>query len=444
MNDLIEWINSKDTIEKSRKSYAHFDSRTDISKCQSYIMNSQNIATHGFYPFIHYEQSIIKYHKKKGRKEKIRDICYASHIDRCIFQLYSHIINELYNKEVKRRGIDSVSVAYRTDLKGDNIHISKKAFDFIRESSPCYVIIGDFTGFFDNLDHRYLKNCWCNLLGVECLPDDHYAVFKNITRYSKWELSDICKINGLEDNRNGRKQLNSKRTVLTKQQFKKYKSQIIKNSNTYGIPQGSSISAILANLYMIDVDTEINSIVTNVKGLYMRYSDDFIIVLPQNNENFSLNIVNKIIEIFNRTDGLTLEPSKTQYYKYENEQIINCSYLFNGGSKDSKKTIDYLGFSFDGLMVTIRSKTISKYYYRMNRKAKTITKNGGYTKSGKKISKENLYKLYSIRGAFAEKGNFLTYVERAKSCYINENNIDKSTKNHMQKIRKALNKNSKY
>ena len=43
----------------------------------------------------------------------------------------------------------------------------------------------------------------------------------------------------------------------------------------------------------------------------------------------------------------------------------------------------------------------------MNRKAKTITKNGGYTKSGKKISKENLYKLYSIRGAFAEKGNFL-------------------------------------
>ena len=443
MSELIEWINSKDTIEKSKKSYAHFDLRTDISKCQSYIINPQKIATHGFYPFIHYEQIITKYHKRKGKKKKVRDICYASHIDRCIFQLYSHIINELYNEEVKHRGIDSVSVAYRTDFKSDNIHISKKAFDFIREFSPCYVIIGDFTGFFDNINHNYLKTLWCNLLGVKYLPDDHYAVFKNITRYSKWELSDICKINGLENNKNGRKELNSKRTILTKWQFKKHKSQIIKNPHTYGIPQGSSISAVLANLYMIDVDTEINRIVTNVNGLYMRYSDDFIIVLPINNKNFSSNIVNKINEIFNSTVGLTLEPSKTQYYKYDNKQIKDCGKLFNSNSEESKKTIDYLGFSFDGLNVTIRPKTISKYYYRMNKKAKTITKSSGYSKNGKKISKENLYKRYSIKGAFIEKGNFLTYVERAKSCYVKEENIDKNTRNHMQKIKKALNKNSK-
>ncbi|MGN1433499.1 MAG: hypothetical protein ACI4XI_07335, partial [Ruminococcus sp.] len=63
----------------------------------------------------------------------------------------------------------------------------------------------------------------------------------------------------------------------------------------------------------------------------------------------------------------------------------------------------FLGFSFDGSKITIRSKTISKYYYRMYSKAKTITKNKGYTKNGKKISKENLYKRYSIRGAYCKK-----------------------------------------
>ena len=144
---------------------------------------------------------------------KSRDICYASHIDRCIFQLYSHILNELYNQEIKQRGIDDVPVAYRTDLGLNNIHLAKIAFDFVRKNSPCYVIIGDFTGFFDNLDHQYLKRRWCDLLRVDSLPKDHYAVFKNITRYSKWELSDLCELNGLEYTQSGINKLNSIRLL---------------------------------------------------------------------------------------------------------------------------------------------------------------------------------------------------------------------------------------
>ena len=80
-------------------------------------------------------------------------------------------------------------------------------------------------------------------------------------------------------------------------------------------------------------------------------------------------------------------------------------------------TIDFLGFSFDGKQVTIRPKTISKYYYRMYSKAKTIRRNSWYTSEGKKISKKNIYQRYSIRGAYNKKGNFLTYVERAKCSY---------------------------
>lgn len=436
MYNIQEWITSQKTIEKSRRVYAHFDNRTDISKCQNYITNPKNIALHNFFPFIHYEKDMTKYHREKGMIPKSRDICYAAHMDRCIYQLYSYILNELYNHEIKRRGIDSVPVAYRTDLGLNNIHIAKKAMDFIRNNLPCYVIIGDFTGFFDNLDHQYLKRRWCDLLQVKSLPEDHYAVFKNITRYSKWELSDLCKINGLEYTRSGLTELNSKRVVLSKQQFHRYRSHISKNLNPYGIPQGSPISAILANLYMIDVDTEVYKLVTDINGLYMRYSDDFIVVLPQNNGDICLHTIGHIKQLFNGTKRITLEPRKTQYYIYDNNRITNCGYLFD--NNNTKNTIDFLGFSFDGDKVTIRPKTITKYYNRMYRKAKTIRKNKGFTKHGNKISKRNLYEHYSIKGANGKRGNFLTYVGRAKTCFGPDENIDKSTKNHLQKIKKAL------
>lgn len=441
MSELTEWIDSYETVAKSKKRYAHFDLRTDIQKCKSYITDSHNIATHSFFPFIHYEKVWIKYHGKKSKKIKSRDICYASHKDRCIFQLYSHILNELYNQELINRQIESVPVAYRTNLHENNIQIAKRAFDFIKQSSPCYVVIGDFTGFFDNLDHVYLKRCWCNLLGTSYLPEDHYAIFKNITRYCKWELSDLCSLNGLEFNLRGIKELDSKKTVLSKAQYKKNRSHIIKNVNPYGIPQGSPISAVLANLYMIDVDTAVYKIVNQLGGVYFRYSDDFIIILPEKCDYSIVDTISKICKIFDITPGLTLEPSKTQYYKYINHQIINFGKKFDQNTDGNKQTIDFLGFSFDGRSVSIRQKTITKYYYRMYRKAKTITDNNGFTPDGKKISNKNLYKGYSSHCARHEGGNFLTYVQNAKKCFGSNERVDIVAKRHMSKIRKALKKN---
>ena len=85
MIDFESWMILPKTIEKSKRYYAHFDYRTDISKCKGYILKPQNIATHSFYPFVHYVKDMSKYSKgRPGLKEKQRDICYAAHIDRCI------------------------------------------------------------------------------------------------------------------------------------------------------------------------------------------------------------------------------------------------------------------------------------------------------------------------------------------------------------------------
>ncbi len=433
-----EWLTSEQTIAKSKKSYAHFDRHTDIGEQCEYISNPEKVTHHAFFPFIHYQQEMDKFQKSVGKKRKVRDICYAAHLDRCIFQYYSFQLNSRYNERVKRDGINHVAVAYRTGLGGSNITFAKQALVYIRKNAPCYVMIGDFTGFFDNLDHQYLKRQWCSLLGERFLPEDHYAVFKNVTQYSKWERSDLLDLNGLSHTKDGIKKLNAKPTVLTKSQYVANRNHIIKNPNSFGIPQGSPISAVLANIYMLDTDKQVNELVQALNGMYMRYSDDFIVVIPERPGVNVLDGLNKVIDKIKHTPNLELQPSKTQYFYYTGESLENCGHQFHGDADCSKRFINFLGFTFDGQKVSIRTKTTGKYYYRMRRKARGITKQGGYTSGGKHISGRKLYETYSIKGAKAGKGNFLTYVERAVDEFGENEAIRRDTVRHMQKIRKAL------
>ena len=407
-----EWLTSETVIEKSRRSYAHFDCRTDIAQQRSYISVPQNIEQHGFYPFIHYQQRQVKFNKETGPKEKKRDICYASHIDRCIYQYYSFLLGEKYNQRVVKDGLSNVAVAYRTDLHKNNIHFAKRVIQFIRNNSPCYIMIGDFTGFFDHLDHGYLKQQWCSLMGVSELPKDHYKVFRSVTRYSTWELSDLLALNSLKDNRAGRRTLNSMLRVLTPEEYKanSNRKHIKPNPDAFGIPQGSPISGLLANVYMLEVDKTVNDLVTE-QGL---------------------------------------EPNKTQYFRYEDTKLENCGSLFGVPLEGQKRFINFLGFTFDGKTVSIRMKTLGKYYYRMYSKAKTIQKSGNYSPKGKHISNKNLYALYSIKGAKGSwitqvdgtqkwhSGNFLSYVQRATKEFGSHESLERGTKNHMAKIRRAL------
>lgn len=433
-----EWLRSEEAVKRSKKMYAHFDWRTDLGQQREYVADPDKVAKHGFYPFIHYEKRTLKYNRKKGRKEKKRDICYAAHIDRCIYQYYSFLLNALYNGRVREDGTSAAAVAYRTDLHENNIHFSKRAFDFIKTNSPVHVMIGDFTGFFDNLDHAYLKRQWCSLLGVDRLPADHFAVFKNITSYSKMELADLLRLNGQEDTKSGRKKLNEMARVLTSEQFKANRSLIQKHEEPYGIPQGSPISGILANMYMLEVDKQINDAVSKLGGMYIRYSDDFMIILPDAPKVDAAKELKQIADMVKQAPRLTLEPSKTQFFHFENGVLTNCGKVFHENADDSSRTINFLGFSLDGHKIRIRAKTISKYYYRMRRKANNIVKMGGYTPGGKRITSEKLYMAYSRKGAKKGQGNFLTYVNRAAAVYGPKESIKQDTRRHMQKISKVL------
>ncbi|WP_051541844.1 hypothetical protein [Clostridium lundense] len=183
---------------KYAKGYAHFDNKVSLKQIFKYISNPNNVKKHGFYPFIHYTQKFNKYRHGKIQSKK-RELCYSAHIDRYIYSYYGYMINEYYNKRVIEDKINKVAIAYRNNLKRNNIHFAKEAIDFIRKLENCYIIVGDFTNFFDNLDHNYLKSRLCDLLHVKRLPDDYYAVYKNIIKYSKLELRDILEYYSLKD-----------------------------------------------------------------------------------------------------------------------------------------------------------------------------------------------------------------------------------------------------
>lgn len=53
------------------------------------------------------------------------------------------------------------------------------------------MIAFDITSFFDNLDHKILREKWKKVLSVEKLPTDHFNVYRNITRFSYVDLVDI-------------------------------------------------------------------------------------------------------------------------------------------------------------------------------------------------------------------------------------------------------------
>ncbi len=434
------------------KKYPHFDARIHWRDVYSIVEDPNSISKHAFYPFIHYMQTACKYPKKylAGQLEnrdspKERNIMYSSHIDRYIYEYYAYLVNEQYNVRVKTDGTNKCAIAYRNNMHRNNIHFAKESFDTIKRIAHAHVIIGDFTGYFDNISHAYLKKMLCSLLGVDRLSDDMYSVFRSITHYSYLDLDSIKVFKGMT-----RKEFYGLERIFSPDQFRSYKrTHITTNNNDYGIPQGSAISAVFSNVYLLDLDKALNNYVNYLGGVYRRYCDDFIIVLPYSEENEFKNQLAIILRELKKVPGLKLEPRKTQVYEYNEGSITNKPEPYDDNSANNNNAISYLGFTFDGITVRIRSKTISKYYGRMYRKADTISQSHGMTKLGNRIPMSGIYRLYSRYGkdeksnsgkftAKKKKGNFLSYVDRAKRIFGEKESIDRDTKRAWGKLQKRL------
>lgn len=426
--------------------YQHIDKIIDIKDVIDKVKDKEYIKRHGFYPFISYKLEFKKFTKEINEKThhhwkiKERPIKYASHIDRCIYQWYSYILNNKYNRYCDVNNLNQASIAYRTNLKGKtNIEFAKTAFDFIKRSDECYILVSDFSSFFDFIDHDLLKKYLCEVLATDKLADDFHKIFKSMTKYSYIEKAVIEKYL-ISKNIETYESLKSNNSLFEKISWneakKDLKENIKSNDKNYGIPQGSPLSGVFANVYMIFFDKMVNEYAISNNGLYMRYSDDLIIIIPKNKVDSIQEIWDKLSEVKKFYPNLIMNIEKTSGYLYKNGKINSLHESIEGMEK-SGNFISYLGFSFDGQYVRFRDKTLTKFFYKLYKKIDNMKyrEKLRLIKAKKKHSKIDKHRiLKELNCSTKESRKFIDYVNRASKVFSHEKYITGFRKKVKSKI----------
>jgi len=481
----------------------------DKRKVCSYITNREKIASHSFFPFIHKTITSRKFRKEydkdgnllnEGKRvhlnSKKREIYYASHLDSNIYSYYGFSLNEKYEKILHSKNLEEVVTAYRkiplikntTEKVRNkcNIDFANDIFKYIHDNqqSDLVAITFDIKSFFDTLNHKKLKQAWSKILEESQLPDDHYKVFRNITKFSyveETELFYLFQNQIVTKSKTGviRKKKVSKLKYMQNQNAIAFcdkrdihlirkKGLIRANKRTdegrlrdYGICQGSPISAILANIYMLDFDEYINHKINNINGVYRRYSDDMVIICSKEYKDFVINLMEYSIENISK---LKIQTNKTQiFHFYQKNRRLVCGQEFDGklNENSENRNFEYLGFSFDGETVLLKNSTLARYYRKMKlnvRRCKYYSKVINNDTNGK-IFKRRLYKQFSYIGSRRSRkyervrgttnrwkithkynwGNFITYARLAEKTFKN-NRVKSQTKNHWKNLNNELDK----
>lgn len=427
--------------------YTHFDKKKQYAAYKKLVANPLWVKSHGFFPFIHFQETLNKFvlggDNKRHIKSKVRELHCSAHIDRFIYQYYSGLLNDKYNVAAEKLGVGRVASAYRNCFKGkNNIHFAKEAFEFIVSCGSAFVYAGDFSKFFDNLDHKYLKKQLKAVNEDGRLDDAEYAIFKNMTRFTYIDIDDIVKVKGEKSWK-----LQDLEQYFDSKEFRSFKKKYLKkHDKEYGIPQGAAISSVYANIYMLDFDKKLNDIAEKYKGLYRRYCDDIIFIVPINKEDFFTakheEILKAINDIKENVPGLILNTEKSEQYYYGNGVIKRIDKI----DSDKCSFLSYLGFDFDGKKVVIRGKSLFKYYYRAYRKvAKIRSYKENKLEQAYVAGKKALYKGYTHLGAFSNRnkhGNFLTYAYKSHKIFgkstVLESGIRSQVRRHWHKIENRL------
>jgi hypothetical protein len=436
------------------RGYTHLTSKLylkDLPFVSSYVSNPENILRHKFQPLIHriltnnklknVEWSENKKHFTKdsitGERmttAKFRQIYYASHLDSHIYSYYCNkILSPLYeDKLTLNKSLSDCICAYRRiplinqNRKKCNIDFANDVFQLIKRKDGELVAMSfDIKSFFDTLNHKLLKKAWINLLDPQSksLPKDHYKIFRSITKFVFVEFVDLLK----EFEIKHPEEIYEKEIKNILNSAEEIKSNLINNGllrinpfrslekEMVGIPQGTPISAFLANLYMLEFDNQIHEeVVVKMNGIYKRYSDDIIVVCTPEQSSIVESLILKTIS----DSKLIIQKDKTQK-AFFNE---------NGRLLKGSKPLQYLGFEYNGNSILLKSSSVSKFYRKMKRNIHYrayMAMNS--TNVNSEIFKKKIYKGFSHYGSRAinpKKRNYFTYAYTA-SRVMNEPAIKK-------------------
>ncbi|SCY99356.1 reverse transcriptase domain-containing protein [Flavobacterium caeni] len=465
------------------RGYPHFTNRTNIrfrGKVKNYILNSENIAKHSFYPLIYKEiiQRRYKLSKRNGKvsrshtevkddkivsSKKVRKILYATHLDAHIYSYYTRKLQAEYERYISQNeSLSSSITAYRkipvankSKFK-NNVHFASDVFEEIKKRDDCVVLAFDIENFFPSLDHKLLKRIWTKVLNLKALPPDYYNIYKAVTNFSYVRLEDLKPKPSHFDEKefaklkkNGKNSFFSSSRELFDSGITIYKNQKLNGSKeVVGIPQGLPISALLANIYMIPFDESIiKTLYENHKVFYRRYSDDIVIVCDKSDmEDIKLFVDNHIKKI-----NLSISIPKTEITFFEKIDGKLVCYQIVGGVKKLNRPLNYLGFEFYGYQTLLKSKNIAAFYRDMKasikRKAKRIQAVRERTLTDNPaIFKRKIFRLYSFKGVKPRliknrkyRGNYVRYVYKAAE-EMNSPEIKRQIRNHWNILQKTIKK----
>lgn len=360
---------------KHQKQYPHFDAPLSRQMLSGIANDPAQVAANAFFPFLQFKKSWIPFRADGYRDPKERLIRFASRRDSVIFSRYRSLLSDLYEDCLKSAGLDESVIAYRQipvnqdSWRGKcNIHFAKEAFESIQELENCCAVVMDISKYFENIDHDRLKQCWAGLLSEPRLPKDHYAVYNALTQHRWVDRFEVLKALGYVDS-DGHRMVSEKdmpKQLCTPQEFREKivnASLIQKNDHGCGIPQGAPLSDVLANLYLLEFDTQLAEWVGKRDGVYRRYSDDIFIVIPggfkQGQEAFEF--ASSRITTFGKR--LKIKKEKTSIVRYFSRPE-GLQHECLSGSK-GKNGLEYLGFRFDGKQVYLRDSTVSRFFRKM-------------------------------------------------------------------------------
>jgi RNA-directed DNA polymerase len=452
---LIQKKSGGETRKYLKKGYLHFDPKFWFPKRQDEVKRiiqgglkvyhkvHGRMENYAFRPFTKILISTPRYKETNGEyhlETKIRPICYAAHLDSLIFSFYAFALNEKYQEFIKKNGVNEAVLAYRTDLDGKcNIQFAKEIFDEVKRRGQCTAIALDIKGYFDHIDHEQLKDKWQEIIGG-LLPDDQFLIYKRLTKYSYTSKNSILRKYGIKLKKAAvppetfldiipgathfskfQRLRDDKLIVTNDKPDKKLKSMI-------GIPQGSAMSALLSNIYLIGYDEMMVAKGKKEGFMYRRYCDDIMIICDSAQagelQKFAIEKIDKDcrLEIQPRKVELTefRENSKKQIRAFNKKKLLKENIIETDQDNEQRyyKSLQYLGFEFNGQDIFIRASSLSRYFIR--NKARIIkTVSMAYSETGKsdRIFKEKLFHRYTHLG----KRNFLKYAYNAASAtYQNE------------------------
>jgi RNA-directed DNA polymerase len=302
------------------------------------------------------------------------------------------------------------------------------------------------------LDHSQLKAAWSSLMQMPRLPADHFAVFKAITRFCQVERNTLFdaihipinnprstgnhRLPHLDQHRHATIPDNTNR-LCSPYRFRVWvreRGLLQINGTGRGIPQGSPISAVLSNIYMLEMDTELNSYAAVNGGLYRRYCDDILVVMPTvelREQAFQMIEAWRI-----RLNLNEFNPAKTERIEFGSERPI------------TGKPLQYLGFTFDGRYKRIRPASVARYYRKMSTgvlRTKIQRANADQEAGRNQLSplkKKRLYRQYTYLGKKLgrnkeQRRNFLSYAFDAARI-MNDPGIKKQVKRHWRRLQEEI------